>query len=199
MSINTLIANPHIINELLSVFGGGGGGGIVTSVDAPLSLNVGALSLPISGVWSPENNVVKSSSAVDLEWGTDSGGGSSGLSFISYQEAGVTPNTTANTMSIWQSPGINTSQEAGFTIIRISFQISLSPAGQASVIFQINGVQWLSQIYQVNAEPTQIMAVYKVPTSSTPLNSTFNLSMDSVNFVVATGTLINVDYITYIT
>lgn len=117
-----------------------------------------------------------------------------------YQGTGETPVTTANTLSIFQVSNLTSPQEAGFSIIRVSFQVSLQPAGSANVIFSINGTLFVSQIYQINDFPTQIIAVYKVPTNLTPPNSSINVSMLSyTNFIVSTGSLINIDMITYIT
>jgi hypothetical protein len=73
MSINTLITNTLVINELESVVGGGGGGTVSASL--PLVVSFNNISLPIDGSWTEENNVVKGSSSNSLIWGTDNGGG----------------------------------------------------------------------------------------------------------------------------
>ena len=66
MSINTLVNNPQIIDELKLIFGGSTS---VVSATLPLVVASNDVSMPISGVWSATNKVIKSSSTTVLEWG----------------------------------------------------------------------------------------------------------------------------------
>jgi len=70
MSISQILNNPIVLDELKLAINGGTGEAL--SFDAPLLLTGDVVSLPIAGVYSATNNVVKGSSATALEWGSDS-------------------------------------------------------------------------------------------------------------------------------
>ena len=78
MSINTLLSNSVILNDLIGAVSEHAGSvnsvsGTAPIVVAPTAGNC-VVSLPIAGTWSATHNVVKGSSSSALEWGTDASG-----------------------------------------------------------------------------------------------------------------------------
>jgi hypothetical protein len=75
MSINTLLSNPYIMNQLVDAIDAQSGNVATVSGQAPIVVSPTAgncvVSLPIAGTYSATNNVVKGSSATALAWGSD--------------------------------------------------------------------------------------------------------------------------------
>ena len=82
------------------------------SATAPVALVAGVISLPISGGWSAENNVVKSGNGSTLEWGSDSAGTGTVTEVItnpplSVATASTTPTITLNLGNSFENDSSN--------------------------------------------------------------------------------------------
>lgn len=176
---------PGPSGDVDSVVAGAGGPIVCTPTTGDV-----VVSLPIDGVWSATNNVLKSTSATALEWGTDSSGPAPVVATTSY---GIQANIFFNagpTFDINSATTSNTVLYSQQQICNLVATTALTPADGAVIGFLLDVAFPITNVttivipaYVSVAGGTLVDAVLTVGNTvgPAPYQATFSIQTNNLN------------------